>query len=56
LLPVRKDVPPEALAYQSITAPEGGVALMVTVPASQRAWPTPTGLAGTELTVAVTAK
>jgi hypothetical protein len=37
-------VPPEALAYQSITAPLDD-ALMVTVPAPQRELLTPVGLA-----------
>jgi hypothetical protein len=56
LLPLTRALPPEEAAYQSITAPDGGVARSATVPVPQReAAGTTVGLAGTAFTVAVTA-
>jgi hypothetical protein len=55
LLPLTRALPPEEAAYQSITAPDGGVALSVNVPAPQREADVTVGLAGTAFTVAVTA-
>jgi hypothetical protein len=55
LLPLTRALPPEEAAYQSITAPDGGVALSTTVPAPQREAAVTVGLAGTAFTVAVTA-
>jgi hypothetical protein len=51
-LPLVNTVPPVAASYQSITAPDEGVALRVTVPASQREAPAEEATVGNAFTTA----
>ena len=55
VLVVASAVPPDETLNHAIVAPEGGVAVKVTVPVPHLATPEPVGADGAAVTVAVTA-